>query len=47
MEFKKELEDLKERLSRLEEMAHPERAFVTCETCKKNIMEAIDGTNNK
>lgn len=47
MEFKKELEDLKERIARLEKMAHPRRAFVTCEACKKQIKEQIDGINNK
>ena len=47
MEFKKEIEDLKERISRLEEMAHPRREFVTCESCKKKIMEAINGNDTK
>ena len=39
MEFKKELEDLQERIAMLEAMAHPKRAFVTCEVCKKQIKE--------
>ena len=47
MEFKEEIADLKERLSRLEEMAHPRRAFVTCESCKKKIRETIDGTDTE
>ena len=47
MEFRKELEALQERIARLEKMAHPRRAFVTCEACKKQIKEQIDGINNK
>ena len=39
MEFKEELEDLKERIARLERMAHPKRAFVRCEKCNKTIKE--------
>ena len=47
MEFKEEIEDLKERISRLEEMAHPRRAFVTCESCKQKIREAINGNDTE
>ena len=47
MEFKKELEDLRERIERLEKMAHPRRKFVVCEECKQQIKELIDGNDTK
>ena len=42
MEFRKELEDLQERVSKLEKIAHPPRKFVVCEECKQKIKEATD-----
>ena len=47
MEFKKELEGLRERIRALEKMAHPRRKFVVCEECKQQIKELIDGNDTK
>ena len=47
MEFKKELEGLRERIRALEKMAHPRRKFVVCEECKQKIKELINGDNPK
>ena len=43
-ELDKEVEELKERIIKLEAEAHAPRDFVSCEDCKQKIRETDNGT---